>query len=177
MILTIMRALSNGVMITLAALLKTIVGRGREAKKENRETGKEAKAIIQQRNAGGQDQGRGCGGGSWGWISDGRFYVSTLLDYSPQLFNQTLIWGASLVVRGLIICLPVQGTRVRSPVQEDPTCHGTTKPVCHNCWSTRILVPVCPNEKPVHCNQRTAPTPATGGRPRAVNEDEHSWNK
>ena len=58
-----MRALSNGVMIILAVLLKTVLGRGREAKKENRETGKEAKAIIQQRNAGGQDQGRGCGGG------------------------------------------------------------------------------------------------------------------
>ena len=57
MILTIMRALSNGVMITLAALLKTVVGRGREAKKENRETGKEAKAIIQQRNPGARIRG------------------------------------------------------------------------------------------------------------------------
>lgn len=59
MILPTMRALSNGVMITLAALLKTVVGRGREAKKRNRETGKEAKAIIQGRNAGGPAQGRG----------------------------------------------------------------------------------------------------------------------
>lgn len=59
MILPTTRALSNGVMITLAALLKTVVGRGREAKKRNRETGKEAKAIIQGRNAGGLAQGRG----------------------------------------------------------------------------------------------------------------------
>ena len=59
MILPTMRALSNGVMITLAALLKTVVGRGREAKKRNRETGKEVKAIIQGRNAGGLVQGRG----------------------------------------------------------------------------------------------------------------------
>ena len=28
--------------------------------------------------------------------------------------------------------LPMQGTRVRSLVQEDPTCCGATKPVCHN---------------------------------------------
>ena len=28
--------------------------------------------------------------------------------------------------------LPMQGTRVRALVQEDPTCHGATKPVSHN---------------------------------------------
>ena len=28
--------------------------------------------------------------------------------------------------------LPRQGTRVRALVQEDPTCHGATKPVSHN---------------------------------------------
>ena len=32
----------------------------------------------------------------------------------------------------LRIRLPIQRTRVRSLVQEDPTCHETTKPVCHN---------------------------------------------
>ena len=26
----------------------------------------------------------------------------------------------------------MQGTRVRALVQEDPTCRGATKPVCHN---------------------------------------------
>ena len=40
--------------------------------------------------------------------------------------------GASLVAQGLRICLPMQGTRVRSLVWEDPTCHGATKPVGHN---------------------------------------------
>ena len=30
------------------------------------------------------------------------------------------------------ICLPMQGTWVRTLVQEDPTCHGATKPVYHN---------------------------------------------
>ena len=37
-----------------------------------------------------------------------------------------------MVVQGLRICLPMQGTQVRSLVQEDPTCHGATKPVRHN---------------------------------------------
>ena len=32
----------------------------------------------------------------------------------------------------LRIHLPVQGTRVQALVQEDPTCHGATKPVHHN---------------------------------------------
>ena len=38
----------------------------------------------------------------------------------------------SLVVQWLRIHLPTQGTWVRALVQEDPTCRGTTKPVCHN---------------------------------------------
>ena len=40
--------------------------------------------------------------------------------------------GTSLVVQWLAICLPVQGTLVRSLVWEDPTCRGATKSVCHN---------------------------------------------
>ena len=39
---------------------------------------------------------------------------------------------ASLVARWLRIRLPMQGTRVRALVQEDPTCCGATKPVRHN---------------------------------------------
>ena len=38
----------------------------------------------------------------------------------------------SLVVQWLRIYLPMQGTRVRALVREDPTCRGATKPVCHN---------------------------------------------
>ena len=33
------------------------------------------------------------------------------------------------------ICLPMQETRVRALVQQDPTCRGATKPVCHNYWA------------------------------------------
>ena len=40
--------------------------------------------------------------------------------------------GASLVVQWLRIRLPMQGTRVRALVWEDPTCCGATKHVSHN---------------------------------------------
>ena len=40
--------------------------------------------------------------------------------------------GASLVAQGLRIRLPMQGTRVRALVWEDPTCRGATGPVSHN---------------------------------------------
>ena len=53
--------------------------------------------------------------------------------------KQELTPGPSLVGQWLRIRLPMQGTRVRSLVQEDPTCRGATKPVttttefvCHN---------------------------------------------
>ena len=39
--------------------------------------------------------------------------------------------GASLVAQWLRICLPMQGTRVRALVWEDPTCRGA-RPVSHN---------------------------------------------
>ena len=39
---------------------------------------------------------------------------------------------ASLVAQWLRIRLPVQATRVRALVQEDPTCRRATKPVHHN---------------------------------------------
>ena len=35
---------------------------------------------------------------------------------------------ASLVAQWLRICLPMQGTRVRALVWEDPTCRGATRP-------------------------------------------------
>ena len=44
---------------------------------------------------------------------------------------QNVNW-ASLVVQWLRIRLPMQGTRIQALVQEDPTCHGATKPMHHN---------------------------------------------
>ena len=42
------------------------------------------------------------------------------------------MWWASLVAQWLRVCLPIQGTRVRALVWEDPTCRGATRPVSHN---------------------------------------------
>ncbi|KAJ8785845.1 hypothetical protein J1605_006805 [Eschrichtius robustus] len=39
---------------------------------------------------------------------------------------------ASLVAQWLRICLPMQGTRVRALVWEDPTCRGAAGPMSHN---------------------------------------------
>ena len=54
-----------------------------------------------------------------------------VLNYAliPQNLNAL---RASLVAHWLRIHLPMQGTRVRALVQEDPTCLGATKPVQHN---------------------------------------------
>ena len=32
----------------------------------------------------------------------------------------------------------MQETRVRALVQEDPTCRGATKPMCHNYWACAL---------------------------------------
>ena len=63
----------------------------------------------------------------------------------------------SLVVQWECHCLPMQGTQVLSLVWEDSTCHGSGKPMCHNCWSSHALELTFHskrshhNEKPVHC--------------------------
>ena len=60
------------------------------------------------------------------------------------------------MVQWLRICLPMQGTRVRSLVWEDSTCHRATNPVHHNYGSLSALEPVLSNkrshgpEKPAH---------------------------
>ena len=55
--------------------------------------------------------------------------------YPEKTIIQKESCGASLVAQLLRICLPMQGTRVRAPVWEDPTCRGATRPVSHNCWA------------------------------------------
>ncbi|KAJ8797855.1 hypothetical protein J1605_017057 [Eschrichtius robustus] len=49
-----------------------------------------------------------------------------------QFGNKRAALWASLVAQWLRICLPMQGTRVRALVWEDPTCRGATGPVSHN---------------------------------------------
>ena len=48
-----------------------------------------------------------------------------------EIMVKNLHLGASLVAQWLRVCLPVQGTRVRALVWEDPTCRGATGPVSH----------------------------------------------
>ena len=52
--------------------------------------------------------------------------------YPEKTIIQKETCGASLVAQRLRICLPMQGTRVRALVWEDPTCHGAARPVSHN---------------------------------------------
>ena len=47
-------------------------------------------------------------------------------------FKDLKVVQASLVVQWLRICLPMQETRVRALVWEDPTCRGASRPVSHN---------------------------------------------
>ena len=61
-----------------------------------------------------------------------------------EFFCKNSCIGTSLVAQWLRIHLPMQGTRVRSLVLEDPTCRGATKPMCHNYW-TCALEPVSHN--------------------------------
>ena len=55
-----------------------------------------------------------------------------LFDPSPREMEIKNNNRASLVAQWLRICLPMQGTRVRALVWEDPTCRGATGPVSHN---------------------------------------------
>ena len=95
---------------------------------------------------------------------------------------------ASLVVQWLRICLPMQGTRVRALVREDPTCRGATKPVPQllslrsRAREPRVLKPVClepmlcnkmshHNKKPAHRNKEQPPAHHNQRKPECSNED------
>ena len=51
-----------------------------------------------------------------------------------RFFARTKICGTCLVAKWLRMHLPMQGTRVRALVWEDPPCRGATKPRRHNYW-------------------------------------------
>ena len=61
------------------------------------------------------------------------------------------VLGTLLAVQWLRICLPMQGTQVRSLVWKDPTSHRatTTKPL----WPAARAPP---SEKPAHCSEDPA---------------------
>ena len=66
-----------------------------------------------------------------------RWLVATVLDIITleHLRVSKGYWGASLVAQWLRVCLPMQGTRVRALVWEDPNCRRATGPVSHNYWA------------------------------------------
>ena len=86
---------------------------------------------------------------SYPWVK--RPWINIILGHKINLFNVFYTWfiigiswgtsfkhtgsWASLVAQWLTICLPMQGTRVRALVREDPTCHGAAGPVSHNYWA------------------------------------------
>ena len=85
----------------------------------------------------------------------------------------------SLVAKWLRIRLPMQGTRVRSLVWEDPTCHRATKPVSHKYWARVPRARALQQEKPLQWEARApqlrvAPLAATRESPRAATETQHS---
>ena len=59
----------------------------------------------------------------------GEFHVKITIKFIAikMRLNRT-----SLVAQWLGILMPMQRTQVRALVQEDPTCHGATKPTSHN---------------------------------------------
>ena len=87
--------------------------------------------------------------------------------------------GTSLVAQWLRICLPMQGTRVRALVWEDPTCRGATRPVSHSYWAC-TLEPVLRNkrgrdsERPAHRDEEWPPLATTGESPRTETKIQHS---
>ena len=74
----------------------------------------------------------------------GELTLSDAKIYCKVRVIKTVHYWASLVAQWLKIRLPMQGTRVRALVREDPTCCGATKPVRHN-YSACALEPVSHN--------------------------------
>ena len=93
------------------------------------------------------------------------------IEYCSEI--KWMIW-ASLVAQCLRIHLPMQGTRVRSLVLEDPTCRGATKPVGHNYWAgaPQLLNPVCSRARvPLLLSSHAATTEAYTPRARALQQE------
>ena len=84
--------------------------------------------------------------------------------------------GASLVAQRLRVCLPMQGTRVRALVWEDPTCRRATKPVSHDYWACASGACAPQRERPLQWEARAprwrvAPTRRNWRKPSHRNED------
>ena len=86
------------------------------------------------------------------------------------------ILRASLVAQWLRVCLPMQGTRVRALVWEDPTCRGAAGPVSHDCWACASGACAPQQERPRRWEARAprwrvVPTCHNWRKPSHRNED------
>ena len=74
--------------------------------------------------------------------------IKTTVRYHLILVRMKEKNRAFLVAQWLRICLPMQGTRVRALVWEDPTCCGATRPMSHNYWACTSGVCAPQQERP-----------------------------
>ena len=98
--------------------------------------------------------------------------------------SRTGLWGIPWWL------LPMQETRVRSLIWEDPTCRGAAKPVGHNRWACTLeptshsywaLSPGAhalqrerpPQRKPERCNERVGPTCRNSRKALAATKTQH----
>ena len=79
-----------------------------------------------------QESTGGRGGVSKGWVGAGHPGGTEGLEEGGTSRRIKTKGRASLVAQWLRVCLPMQETRVRALVWEDPTCRGATGPVSHN---------------------------------------------
>ena len=85
--------------------------------------------------------------------------------------SEKMMTGASLVAQWLRVCLPMQGTRVRALVWEDPICRGATKPVSHSYWACAPQRER-PRQWEAHATRwRVAPARRNWRKPLRRNED------
>ena len=111
------------------------------------------------------------------------FLCNTLGEYNVKLEFKTTTLGASLVVQGTRICLPMQRTRVRSLVQEDSKFCGATKArtpqLLGPCAGTaeahapRACVPLEQTLREAQC-RKEEPLPTTTRESLAAMKTQHS---
>ena len=77
--------------------------------------------------------------------------------------DQKCILGTSLVAQWLRVHLPMQGTRIRALVREDPTCRGATKP-----RASQLLSLCSRAREPQLLSPRAATTEARAPRAHAL---------
>ena len=111
------------------------------------------------------------------WAEKNFMFKFFLLGLKMWIFISSISnpW-ASLVAQWLRICLPMQGTRVRAPVWEDPTCRGAARPVSHNCWACASGACAPQRERPRQWEARAlqwrvAPARCSWRKPSHRNED------